>query len=256
MSVSGRRNGMKKSVLLLLAVSAGLCASGQRKARRNAEVEALEKCVAALTAKVDSLTTVIGELDRKYVPVHKQVDPAWENWQDVRYNYGFNAEEQPVYNTVDGVLESTAMLSVRGGRGRWNSLSARPKTHFADGGHVFEGWNASETCRLTLLIGKQAPDIACIQVYSPKGLYRPARHFGWVKLGSDDWGEGVDFGRRWAKSFVPFTLAALAEPPADTMYENAQLGSVGIPVGTLYFDRNAGKVRCFTEDGWKYLMFE
>ena len=29
-----------------------------------------------------------------------------------------------------------------------------------------------------------------------------------------------------------------------------------IPVGTLYYDRNADKVRCFTENGWKYLVFE
>ena len=107
-----------------------------------------------------------------------------------------------------------------------------------------------------MLIGKQAPDIACIQVYSPKGLYRPARHFGWVKLGSDDRNEGVDFGRRWAVSFVPFSLAALDDAPADTSYENAQLGGKSIPVGTLYYDRNADKVRCFTEEGWKYLVFE
>ena len=122
-------------------------------------------------------------------------------------NYGFDPEEQPVYNTVEGVLESTSMLSVRGGRGRWHSNAAKPRTSFIDGGHLFEGWNGSETCRLTMLIGKQAPDIACIQVYSPKGLYRPVRHFGWVKLGSDDRNEGVDFGRRWAVRTVLFGRA-------------------------------------------------
>lgn len=107
-----------------------------------------------------------------------------------------------------------------------------------------------------MLIGKQAPDIACIQVYSPKGLYRPIRHFGWVKLGSDDRNEGVDFGRRWAVSFVPFSLAALDDAPTDMWYENAQLGGKSIPVGTLYYDRSVDKVRCFTENGWKYLAFE
>ncbi|MEI3554936.1 MAG: hypothetical protein V8Q54_10225 [Alistipes senegalensis] len=91
------------------------------------------------------------------MPVRKEIDPAWEKWQDVRYNYGFDPEEQPVYNTVEGVLESTSMLSVRGGRGRWHSNAAKPRTSFIDGGHLFEGWNGSETCRLTMLIGEQAP---------------------------------------------------------------------------------------------------
>ena len=44
--------------------------------------------------------------------------------------------------------------------------------------------------------------------------------------------------------------------PTGTMYENAQLGSVAVPVGTLYYDATAGKVRCFTEEGWKYVKFE
>jgi len=247
---------MKKTILCAVAALLLIDASAQRRPRRNDETESLRQSVAALTAKVDSLTKVIASMDERYVPVRKEIDPSWEKWNDVRYNYGFNPEEQPVYNTVEGILESSTMLSVRGGRGRWNSESKKPKTHFADGGHVFEGWNASETCRLTMLIGKQAPDIACIQVYSPKGLYREKRHFGWVKLGSDDRNEGVDFGRRWAKSFVPFTLATMSDAPTGTMYANAQLGSVEVPVGTLYYDSTVGKVRCFTADGWKYLSFE
>ena len=249
-------NGMKKIGLFLLALS--LCTSvwAHRPMSRKAEREMLEKTIAGLAAKVDSLSALVNALDEKYVQVREPVDPAWEKWQDVRYNYGFNPEEQPIHNTIDGILESTVMLSVRGGRGRWNSESEKPKTSFIDGGHVFEGWNASETCRLTMLIGKQAPDIACIQVYSPKGLYLPKRHFGWVKLGSDEWGKGVDFGSHWVKSFVPFTLAVLDETPVEVKYENVQLGSAAVPVGTLYYDRSVGKVRCFTEKGWKYLSFE
>lgn len=247
---------MKRFVLIALAAAICFGASAQRRSARRAERNALLQTIAALTARVDSLSKVIESLDDRYVPVRKEIDPSWEKWKDVRYNYGFNPEEQPIYNTVDGILESSVMLSVRGGRGRWNSESPKPKTRFADGGHVFEGWNASETCRLTMLIGKQAPDIACIQVYSPKGLYRAKRHFGWVKLGSDDRNEGVDFGRRWAKSFVPFTLAAMSDAPTDTMYANAQLGSVEVPIGTLYYDTTVGKVRCFTENGWKYLSFD
>lgn len=247
---------MKRLVILLVALALCGGASAHKPAKRAYRKAELAALVATLSAKVDSLTEAVATMQRGYVPVRKAADPQWEKWSDVRYNYGFDTAEQPVYNTVEGILESTTMLSVRGGRGRWNSRTQKPHSVFVDGGHVFEGWNGSETCRLTMLIGKQAPDIACIQVYSPKGLYRTKRHFGWVKLGSDDAGEGVDFGRRWAKSFVPFTLAALGTAPEGTMYENVQLGSVAVPVGTLYYDTAAGKVRCFTEQGWKYLSFE
>ena len=206
----------------------------------------------ALSAKVDSLQNVVSSCVR----VSKPVDPSWDKWQDVRYNYGFNTSEQPIFNTVEGVLESTTMLSVRGGKGRWNNSTSKPYTIFVDGGHLFEGWNGTETCRLTMLIGKQAPDIACIQVYSPKGLYLPKRHFGWVKLGSDDARQGVDFGRYWAVSFVPFTLGAFDKAPSTTHYHNAQLPSTAVPVGTLYYDTTVGKVGCYTPNGWRYIAFE
>ncbi len=247
---------MKKLLFLSLCLLAVTDAAARRRKSDAERADSLRNVVAWLAHRVDSLTTALETLEKQTVPVHKPVDASWEKWQDVRYNYGFNPAEQPVFNTVDGVLESTVMLSVRGGRGRWNSRSAKPKTRFADGGHVFEGWNATETCRLTMLIGKQAPDIACIQVYSPKGLYRTQRHFGWVKLGSDDRLEGVDFGRRWAKAFVPFTLDTRSAPPTDTMYLNEQLGSTDVPVGTLYYDTAADRVRCFTADGWRWLAFE
>ena len=148
------------------------------------------------------------------------------------------------------------MLSVRGGRGRWNSTVGTPYSKFVDGGHLFEGWNASESCRLTMLIGKQAPDIACIQVYSPKGLYRENRHFGWVKLGSDTACEGVDFGRRWVKSFAPISLATLSAAPTDTYNLNEQLGTTKVPLGTIYYDTTTDRIGCYTTEGWKYLKFE
>ena len=212
-----------------------------------------------LVTLVEQLQQRVAELEKQVenrVVVAKPVDPTWDKWQDVRYNYGFNTEQQPIFNTVEGVLESTTMLSVRGGKGRWNNSTDKPFTTFVDGGHLFEGWNGTETCRLTMLIGKQAPDIACIQVYSPKGLYLPKRHFGWVKVGSDDAKEGVDFGRRWAVSFVPFTIGNFDKSPTTTFYHNSQLESTAVPVGTLYYDTNTGKVGCYTAEGWKYLKFE
>lgn len=228
----------------------------------------LLQCIEASAQKVSrqELATLVEQLQQRVADLEKQlegrvvvakpVDPNWEKWQDVRYNYGFNTAEQPIFNTVEGVLESTTMLSVRGGKGRWNNNTDKPYTTFVDGGHLFEGWNGTETCRLTMLIGKQAPDIACIQVYSPKGLYKPKRHFGWVKVGSDDANEGVDFGRRWALSFVPFTLGSFDKAPTTTYYHNSQLESDAVPVGTLYYDTKAGKIGCYTTEGWKYIKFE
>ena len=174
-----------RRILVVALMLLSLEATAQRLSRK-----AMMEQVVALMAKVDSLQKVVGSCVR----VAKPVDHTWDKWQDVRYNYGFNTAEQPIFNTVEGVLESSTMLSVRGGKGRWNNSTDKPHTTFVDGGHLFEGWNGTETCRLTMLIGKQAPDIACIQVYSPKGLYLPKRHFGWVKLGSDDACQGVDFG--------------------------------------------------------------
>ncbi|MBQ5855549.1 MAG: hypothetical protein IIW50_07100 [Alistipes sp.] len=233
----------------LLAVL--LLSANQAMAQRLSRKELLNQ-IDALTKRIEQLEGQIDNCVKKSMPI----DPKWDKWQDVRYNYGFNTAEQPIFNTVDGVFESTTMFSVRGGLGRWNNSTDKPYTTFVDGGHLFEGWNKSESCRLTMLIGKQAPDIACIQVYSPKGLYRPKRHFGWVKLGSDDANEGVDFGRRWAISFVPFTLGAFDKAPTTTFYTNSQIGSDAVPVGTLYYDTKEGKVGCYTPSGWRYLKFE
>lgn len=230
--------------VLLLGCNQAMAQRLSRKELRN-QIDALTKRIEQLEGQIDNCV-------KKSMPI----DPKWEKWQDVRYNYGFNTAEQPIFNTVDGVFESTTMFSVRGGLGRWNNSTDKPYTTFVDGGHLFEGWNKSESCRLTMLIGKQAPDIACIQVYSPKGLYRPKRHFGWVKLGSDDANEGVDFGRRWAISFVPFTLGAFDKAPTTTFYTNSQIGSDAVPVGTLYYDTKEGKVGCYTPSGWRYLKFE
>lgn len=222
-------------------------AEAQRPSRRQ-----LSALVEQLTERIELLEKSLDSCVVKSMPT----DPTWDKWQDVRYNYGFNTSEQPIFNTVDGVLESTTMLSVRGGKGRWNNYTDKPYNTFVDGGHLFEGWNGSETCRLTMLIGKQAPDIACIQVYSPKGLYLPKRHFGWVKVGSDDAKEGVDFGRRWAVSFVPFTLGGFDKAPTTTFYHNSQLESTAVPVGTLYYNTQTGKIGCYTAEGWKYIKFE
>ena len=240
---------MKKIIFTMFLVATALSVSAQNKR------ELLQQ-IADLNAKIELLNKSVAELEKNKVSRTTPCDAQWDKWSDVRYNYGFNTKKTPIFNTIDGVLESTIMLSVRGGLGRWNSTVGEPFSKFVDGGHLFEGWNASETCRLTMLIGKQAPDIACIQVYSPKGLYLPKRHFGWVKLGSDDACEGVDFGRRWALSFVPFTLGRFDKAPTTTFYHNEQIESTAVPVGTLYYNTANDKIGCYTKEGWKYLKFE
>ena len=133
------------------------------------------------------------------VPVAKPINPQWDKWQDVRYNYGFITTAQPIFNTIKGVLETDTMLSVRGGKGRWSH-------GFVDGGHVFEGWSGDETFRLTMLIGKWNQSMACIQTYSPAGLSETNRRFGWVKVGSDELRKGVDFSKGWTTVYTPLTL--------------------------------------------------
>lgn len=106
----------------------------------------------------------------------KGVNVDWDKWQDVRYNYGFNTSTQPVFNTFNGVLETDTMISVRGGKGRWNGTDF-PGSAVANGGHLFEGWNADETFRFTELIGRGSKAMSCVMVYSPAGLSEVNRRF-------------------------------------------------------------------------------
>ena len=103
--------------------------------------------IEALSTKIETLEGKVAEVEREKVSRTTPCNPQWEKWSDVRYNYGFNTSKTPVFNTIDGVVEATVMMSVRGGLGRWNSTVGTPYSKFVDGGHLFEGWNASETCR-------------------------------------------------------------------------------------------------------------
>lgn len=187
------------------------------------------------------------------VPVAKPINPQWDKWQDVRYNYGFNTAVQPIFNTIKGVLETDTMISVRGGKGRWSHA-------FTDGGHVFEGWSKDETFRLTMLIGKWNQSMACIQTYSPAGLSETNRRFGWVKLGSDELRKGLDVSKGWTTVYTPLTLQSRSSAPTGVEdYDlNPQLSGYGnsVPVGTMYYDTTTNKVKVYTPDGWKSVAFE
>lgn len=190
-------------------------------------------------------------LDGKYVKVSEEINPDWDKWNDVRYSYGFDKNEQPIYNTVNGVLESDTMISVRGGKGRWNH-------RFVSGGHVFEGWSGKELSRLTMIMGKFHETFACIQTYSPKGLYQDERRFGWIKIGSDEKKKGVDFSQGWTKFYTPLTLQSRKSAPKKVIDSdlNPQLKSSKVLVGTMYYDVTLKKVRVMTEDGWKSFVLE
>lgn len=203
----------------------------------------------------EQIVSAMEEALAKKVDVEKEIDPNWEGWDDVRYNYGFDPSLQPVFNTIKGVLESDTMVSVRGGKGRWNKTD-KPSSEFVAGGHVFEGWSGNELARLTMLIGKFHETFACIQTYSPAGLYEAARRFGWVKMGSDEKKQGFDFSRYWSTCYTPLTLIPMAKPTNVADYDlNPQFASSAVPVGTMYYDQDEDRIKLYTAGGWKTVAF-
>jgi len=190
--------------------------------------------------------------DGKYVLRSMPIDPNWPNWSDVRYYYGFDKLVQPIFNTIHGVLETDTMLSVRGGKGRWNTAP-----DFV-GGHILEGWDKDEKFRVTLLMGKFTNSFACLQVYSPAGLSEEQRRFGWLKLGSDELSEGVDFSRGSTIFYTPLTLNQRSTPPTSTPDAdlNPQLSNDNLLDGTMYYDTTLKKVRVMVNGVWKSLAFE
>ena len=204
----------------------------------------------------NKISNLVFENSNDKVPVEQPINSNWEKWKDVRYHYGFDKTKQPIFNTVKGVLESDTMISVRGGKGRWNPRDCGKNTEFVSGGHVFEGWSGNELCRLTMLMGKFHETFACIQTYSPAGLYETNRRFGWVKIGSDDKFNGVDFSKKWTTCYTPITLAPQNAPTTVPDSDlNPQLGSSVVPIGTMYFDENAQRVKVYTKIGWQALAF-
>ena len=196
-----------------------------------------------------------GEELSKKVDVEKEINPEWEKWSDVRYNYGFDKNIQPIFNTIKGILETDTMISVRGGKGRWNKTD-KPASEFVSGGHVFEGWSGKELARLTMLIGKFHEMFACIQTYSPAGLYQPTRRFGWVKLGSDEKNKGFDFSQGWSTCYTPLTFQPLSRPTTVMDYDlNPQFTLSTVPIGTLYYDQGENRFNVFTSNGWKSIAF-
>ena len=196
-----------------------------------------------------------------------------EVWNNEPYNkkYGWGGHpygngKLPPYSKIAGVLEAD-LLSVRGGKGRWNKDDTG---NFQHGGHLFEGWNAEEDARLTFGIGTKNKDISWIQTFhaatqegSDSGAY-----YCVTKVGSDIDNQGVNFMPSITQSRSLFSLKVgdNLSPNSKHIQKLVETGELVdweynktdmIPYGTMYFDYTKDKVRVYTRTGgWKYLKFE
>lgn len=196
-------------------------------------------------------------------------------WENMPYNrkYGFGGMpwgngELPPLTRLAGVFEAD-MLSVSGGKGRWNSEDTG---NFKHGGHVFEGWNKEEDVRLTFGIGLNNKNIAWIQTFHPateEGTDGGA-YYGITKIGSDLDGQGCNFLPSVTMAQSPFVLWNRPTDYAPQINEaqlNLLIESGEIPdymtnsndkmiVGAMYYDTTLDRVRVYTKKGWKTLKFE
>lgn len=198
---------------------------------------------------------------------------SFEVWNNEPYNkkYGWGGHpygngKLPPYSKIAGVLEAD-LLSVRGGKGRWNKDDTG---NFQHGGHLFEGWNAEEDARLTFGIGTKNKDISWIQTFHPATQEGTdsGSYYCVTKVGSDIDNQGVNFMPSITQSRSLFSLKVgnNLSPNSKHIQELVETGELTdweynktdmIPYGTMYFDYTKDKVRVYTRTGgWKYLKFE
>ena len=198
---------------------------------------------------------------------------SFEVWNNEPYNkkYGWGGHpygngKLPPYSKIVGILEAD-LLSVRGGKGRWNKDDTG---NFQHGGHLFEGWNAEEDARLTFGIGTKNKDISWIQTFhaaNQEGIDSGA-YYCVTKVGSDIDNQGVNFMPSITQSRSLFSLKVgnNLSPNSKHIQKLVETGELVdweynktdmIPYGTMYFDYTKDKVRVYTRTGgWKYLKFE
>ena len=198
---------------------------------------------------------------------------SFEVWNDEPYNkkYGWGGHpygngKLPPYSKIVGILESD-LLSVRGGKGRWNKDDTG---NFQHGGHLFEGWNAEEDARLTFGIGTKNKDISWIQTFhaaTQEGT-DSGSYYCVTKVGSDIDNQGMNFMPSITQSRSLFSLKVGDDlsPNSKHIQKLIETGELVnweynktdmIPYGTMYFDYSKDKVRVYTRTGgWKYLKFE
>ena len=198
---------------------------------------------------------------------------SFEVWNDEPYNkkYGWGGHpygngKLPPYSKIVGILESD-LLSVRGGKGRWNKDDTG---NFQHGGHLFEGWNAEEDARLTFGIGTKNKDISWIQTFhaaTQEGT-DSGSYYCVTKVGSDIDNQGMNFmpSMRPSRSLFSLKVGDDLSPNSKHIQKLVETGELVnweynktdmIPYGTMYFDYSKDKVRVYTRTGgWKYLKFE
>lgn len=174
----------------------------------------------------------------------------------------------PPFSRLAGVFEAD-MLSVCGGKGRWNGDDTE---NFAHGGHLFEGWNKEEDVRLTAGIGTTNKNIAWLQTFHPateEGTNNGA-YYGITKVGSDLDGEGCNFMPKVTNvqnTFVLWSRPTAYTPTIPEEQLNMLVDSGEIPsnivnrvdmmiLGGMYYDTTLDRVRVYTKTGWKSLAFE
>lgn len=248
----------------------------------------------ALTGQVSSLKEDLGEKETTLTDIQKKMSDSnsndgfllcdlngnivghiasFEVWNNESYNkkYGWGGHpygngKLPPYSKIAGILEAD-LLSVRGGKGRWNKDDTG---NFQHGGHLFEGWNAEEDARLTFGIGTKNKDISWIQTFhaaTQEGSDSEAYYCA-TKVGSDIDNQGMNFMPSITQSRSLFSLKVgnnLA-PKTEHIQKLVETGELTnweynatdmVPYGTMYFDYDKDKVRVYTRTGgWKYLKFE
>lgn len=258
------------------------------------QIEQNKTDVASLKEETGSLKEDLGEKETTLTDIQKKMSDSnsndgfllcdlngnivghiasFEVWNNEPYNkkYGWGGHpygngKLPPYSKIAGVLEAD-LLSVRGGKGRWNKDDTG---NFQHGGHLFEGWNTEEDARLTFGIGTKNKDISWIQTFhaaTQEGTDSGA-YYCVTKVGSDIDNQGMNFmpSITQLRSLFCLKVGDNLSPNSKHIQKLVETGELTdweynktdmIPYGTMYFDYTKDKVRVYTRTGgWKYLKFE
>lgn len=191
-------------------------------------------------------------------------------WKTAPYNkkYGWGGHPYgqgvlPPFSRVAGIFEAD-LLSVRGGKGRWNGDDTN---NFKHGGHLFEGWNKEEDVRLTAGIGLKNKEVAWLQTFHPateEGTDEGA-YYGITQIGSDIEGEGTAFMPNMTFMRDPFVnidinygprISAKREEEIQKMIETGIIKSEeyvqakkGVK-GSFYYDLGDKALKLFDGSRW------
>ena len=141
-----------------------------------------------------TLYSPIGE-DVNVIEQTGTVDAENSWWTNYKNFMGLNPETDNVPEQIVPALYSLGMLSAHADRWKTGHQALSTKgvlsdSEFAQGGHVFEGWDTEDVWRLTMLIGKFTAG-RC-HIFSFKPNESGVEEFGIVTVGSDKEFKGMD----------------------------------------------------------------